>query len=66
MRADAKWPDRKLAMVRVGVTEQYLSMVFNGKRESSVIFGKIENAINEIIAEQKKKAKGEQHGTAAN
>jgi transcriptional regulator with XRE-family HTH domain len=40
---------------RVGVTEQYLSMVFNGKRESSVIFGKIENAIDEIIAEQQRR-----------
>lgn len=34
-------------------TEQYLSMVFNGKKNSSVIFDRINTAIAEIIAERK-------------
>ena len=34
-------------------TEQYLSMVFNGKKNSSVIFDRINTAIDEIIAERK-------------
>ena len=38
---------------QIGCTEQYLSMVFNGKKSSSIIIDRIEQAIGEIIVKNR-------------